>query len=80
MVCWRLEVGGGKILVLSEGGIGGNIYKEEAHVAELADACASGAHGETLGGSSPLVSRGLTGFLNEWVGSARLTILVIKWQ
>jgi hypothetical protein len=27
-----------------------------AHVAELADACASGAHGETLGGSNPLVS------------------------
>jgi demethylmenaquinone methyltransferase / 2-methoxy-6-polyprenyl-1,4-benzoquinol methylase len=29
---------------------------QSAHVAELADACASGAHGETLGGSNPLVS------------------------
>src|SRR5882757_2121795 len=27
-----------------------------AHVAELADACVSEAHGETRGGSSPLVS------------------------
>ena len=30
-----------------------------AHVAELADACASGAHGATLGGSNPLVSTSL---------------------
>ena len=29
---------------------------QSAHVAELADACASGAHGATLGGSNPLVS------------------------
>jgi len=29
---------------------------QSAHVAELADACASGAHGVTLGGSNPLVS------------------------
>ena len=29
---------------------------QSAHVAKLADACASGAHGATLGGSNPLVS------------------------
>jgi hypothetical protein len=33
-----------------------NLTVQSAHVAELADACASGAHGETLGGSNPLVS------------------------
>ena len=33
-----------------------NLTVQSAHVAKLADACASGAHGETLGGSNPLVS------------------------
>jgi hypothetical protein len=33
-----------------------HIRRPVAHVAELADACVSEAHGETRGGSSPLVS------------------------
>ena len=32
------------------------VIVQSAHVAEPADACASGAHGVTLGGSNPLVS------------------------
>ena len=37
-------------------GLGYFLMPVRAHVAELADACGSGPHGATLGGSNPLVS------------------------
>ena len=37
-------------------GLGYFLVPVRAHVAELADACGSGPHGATLGGSNPLVS------------------------
>ena len=45
-----------------------------AHVAELADACGSGPHGVTLGGSNPLVSTSGSPFLS-WRASYPKQIL-----